>query len=622
MIRQELTVILLVAACFVAGVLNLAVNSSFRRKTSRAALLAVFCIGSALYGYGFAWKEGLSTLAVVRALMALCRMFAGINDLGSIQDAPWFQHKAVLTIFWLGHFLAFYITASTVIASLGERLLRRIRATLLRKGPLLLIYGVNPDSLSYGRYMARQKHRSVFFVDQECSAAYESELNSFGAVLDKEGETPSARFLRQINMKPGSRRLELAALHADGRKNLAYAQSFLQVLTECGIGPEQTSLLVRGAGEDAYALQALESEGYGSVLAFDDYELVARMVVREHPPCDLIGFDGRGKALEDFNAVILGFGRMGRAILTQLIQNGQFCGSRFQADIFDPGPQNGFLHDHALMRQYAINFHPVDGKSDEFYAFLEENRKKIDCIVLCTGSKDDNREIADDLGEWFRGNGRAPMIIQVSRDGFLCMDQDRRETQRANLYGSGMLDVGRMDALAMQINHVYHANSSRSAPEDWKRCDYFSRMSCRASADFYPAVLRACGKTAEQVLGGDWPPDAETLENLAVTEHMRWCAFHYVMGFLPMSAKDHAERAVQYRRQMEQSGSPSLSVSKDMKRRLHACLVPWDELDALSARENELSGRSVNYKQMDRDNVLAVKQILSALKEAEETDHE
>ena len=77
-----------------------------------------------------------------------------------------------------------------------------------------------------------------------------------------------------------------------------------------------------------------------------------------------------------------------------------------------------------------------------------------------------------------------------------------------------------------------------------------------------------------------------------------------------------------YRRQTEQSGSCSLSVSKDMKRRLHACLIPWEELDALSARENELSGRSVDYKQMDRNNVLAVKQILSALKEAEETDHE
>ena len=48
----------------------------------------------------------------------------------------------------------------------------------------------------------------------------------------------------------------------------------------------------------------------------------------------------------------------------------------------------------------------------------------------------------------------------------------------------------------------------------------------------------------------------------------------------------------------------------------HACLVPWEDLDALSARESEITGVRVDYKAMDRNNVLAVPDILRAAETA------
>ena len=48
--------------------------------------------------------------------------------------------------------------------------------------------------------------------------------------------------------------------------------------------------------------------------------------------------------------------------------------------------------------------------------------------------------------------------------------------------------------------------------------------------------------------------------------------------------------------------------------KLHACLVDWEELDALSARENGVTGGNVDYKQYDRDNV---KVLLSLADKAE-----
>ena len=167
----------------------------------------------------------------------------------------------------------------------------------------------------------------------------------------------------------------------------------------------------------------------------------------------------------------------------------------------------------------------------------------------------------------------------------------------------------------MAIDHAYCVGSNKTPAENWKHCNYFSRMSSRASADFYPAMLKAAGKTAEQVEKGDWPPHRDALENLAISEHMRWCAFHYVMGFHPMSEAEYLRRAEQYRMEVQEKGASSLRISKDMAGRKHACLIPWEELDRLSEYENSVTGGHVDYKQMDRNNILVLPDILAALRE-------
>jgi hypothetical protein len=40
--------------------------------------------------------------------------------------------------------------------------------------------------------------------------------------------------------------------------------------------------------------------------------------------------------------------------------------------------------------------------------------------------------------------------------------------------------------------------------------------------------------------------------------------------------------------------------------------VPWEQLDALSEKVGEVTGRRVDYKEMDRENVRALAQVLKA----------
>ena len=87
------------------------------------------------------------------------------------------------------------------------------------------------------------------------------------------------------------------------------------------------------------------------------------------------------------------------------------------------------------------------------------------------------------------------------------------------------------------------------------------------------------------------------------------------MGYSVMSS-DRMEENARILAESQKAGIPcSVRVTKDSDNRLHACLIPWEELDKLSQREKELTGREVDYKQIDKNNVLSLPMILQAEKE-------
>lgn len=611
-----IAIIIIAAACFFAAVLNLAAEHRFRNRIMSAFFAMAVLLGLAVYGYGYSYTAGSAPVAVLRTIMAVCKMFGGSTDLDSIASAPLFAQRWAIVIFWLAHFLAFYVTAGTAVAAIGGKVLRRIRIALLRRGTLLVIYGVNANAVEYGKRQIDVLHRSVVFIGQG-DASLEEEINAAGGVLLKNGEQPDGMLLRRLGIRHGKRHVEIAALHEDGVKNFAFVQVLLAAFEKAGIYPEQTRLLLRDVDEDqAGELIAAEKKyGYGSVMAFNEYELAARLMVQKLPPCETIRFDGNARAQADLGVLMIGFGRMGRAALDALLMNGQFCGSTFRVDIFDQNAQRGMLYDHEILRQYDIRFHEAGGKSDALYAFLDERKDAIRYVVVCTGKEKENREIARDLGSWLSERGAAPAIVECTGRGLAFVRAGENDHVYQSIYGSDALDLERIDSMAMAINHAYCRKSGKNPQENWKHCDYFSRMSSRASADFYPAVLRAAGKTVQQVEAGDWPPYGDMLENLAITEHLRWCAFHYVMGFRPMSESEYAQRIDRYRMDVQEKGASSLRIGKDMENRKHACLIPWEQLDQRSAQENAVTGGHTDYKQMDRNNILVLPDILAVLRE-------
>ena len=183
-------------------------------------------------------------------------------------------------------------------------------------------------------------------------------------------------------------------------------------------------------------------------------------------------------------------------------------------------------------------------------------------------------------------------------------------TKTNSLYTLENLSPNRMDAMAMVLNHQYHRNEGNTVEEDWTQCDYFSRMSCRASADYMDAFLYATGSSREEALAGRWNPSPQALEALSQTEHLRWCAFHFAMGYQTMPYEVFHERAEQYCAEVQQTGAGKIRITKDTERKYHACLIPWEQLDELSEREFQVTGKRTDYKASDLDNILMVPDML------------
>ena len=183
---------------------------------------------------------------------------------------------------------------------------------------------------------------------------------------------------------------------------------------------------------------------------------------------------------------------------------------------------------------------------------------------------------------------------------------------RQALYSGDLLLRGRLDRMAKAINlsYVEGARTAMDADAAWNLLDYFSRESSRASADFIPAMLHIAGISMEEardesILSAKIPKGSPLLEVLGQTEHLRWNAYHFAMGYSKMTIDEVRQRA-------EEGITP---YQKDVANRRHACLIGWDELDELSAVMSQITGKEIDYKEYDLKNIYQIPRTLSFVTE-------
>ena len=614
--------VLLSSAIFLAMLMNLALKPSFSSKITAACMVYSIIGGLIFYGVGFAETTGNLLLSIVRTPFCVTRMFLGLHEYGTIADSSLLSTKLGQGLFWLVHVAAFYSMTSAVLNTLGAAALRQLRMLLSRRGDLTLIYGINDRSKALGRECLSKRDTAVVFIADQASESVIGELNNMGmtALVGSAAVSSEDSAIQKLHLK--NRTVTVYALDDDPDKDLQYALRLRDALKRAEVPAEKTRLTLPGT-EDIIAsmLQVSESQyGFGYVNVYNPADLTARALIRTCPPWDQISFWEDGHAKEDFSCIIVGFGNHGQEVLKQLVMNSQFAGCSFHARVYSLRYQleaGYLLTDCAeLLKQYDITGVHGDGRGKEFYEYIGNNLSTIKMIAICTGNDAMNREISDNLMLFLhRRHAENICVVQCGKEGVRYQEAIGSPIISTKIYTLAFLSAEEADRDAVLLNSTYDT-SDRSDWEKWVACDSFSKMSSRASAEFLPAFIRISGSSKEAILNGEWNPTPEMQQVLGETEHLRWCAFHYAMGYTAMSTEQFETNAETWARLQKEGSSRKIKIAKDTQARRHACLIPWADLDDLSDRENRLTNRGVDYKQLDINNVMALPYLLRVREEA------
>jgi hypothetical protein len=244
---------------------------------------------------------------------------------------------------------------------------------------------------------------------------------------------------------------------------------------------------------------------------------------------------------------------------------------------------------------------------------LDELAPRLKYIVVALGCDWEIYNTTADLERYFTRmrNIQGPQLsVNICTASYVAKTGGniRFVDSKQELYTGEILLRHNLDKVAGLVNLNYVENVDRKKADpvaEWNKLGYFSRESCRASADFIPAMLGMAGLSTEdaanaEVFEKQIPRGSALLESLAITEHLRWNAFHFAMGYTAMSIEEVRCR----------DAEGIKPIQKDTVKLSHACLILWDDLDLLSAVVSELTGKEVDYKEYDRVNIYQISKTL------------
>ncbi|MDO4805376.1 MAG: hypothetical protein Q4A32_11230 [Lachnospiraceae bacterium] len=614
-------IIVALAACIIMLLLiaNLLLKPQATKKFFLIAGGTANVLGFFLYGYGYSIMEDNIPMAVFKTVFAVLRMFVGKDSFGDMSDLEFFKLAPVQFFFYLAQILALYVTASAAMTAFGAGLVNRIRRVMLRTGELNIFPCVNDHTLQLGKELCRQGERVLFICDKGTSEEVLEKIRSMRAVHSSRDSALAASesFVRSLGLNKPNRPVTVFAIGKTASDNIAYAQAFRKSMKNLSV-PTSGKRLILCANE-YFDLSTLINTGthYGfeNVRAFDEPALAARIMTTSCPPYKTISFDENACAKEDFHVMIVGFGNMGQAVLKALVMHGQFYGSHFSAMIFDPAGDKidgSFkMMYQGLLSHYDITFSEKDGRSAEAFDFLYHHVNELRYVVIATGGHTDSDLEFSYANILHAANPKAYLVsCRSSEVTEIRTDTDGIVRKTWPLYNEAIVSGEALDRVAMELNNQYCGGNGKSARENWMACDYFSRLSSEASADFTPAFLYMAGKTSEEVKKDGWELTPAQEKALCRTEHERWCAFHFAHRYRTMTEEEWNARAEMYRSEKKEKGYSNLAIGKNRRNRTHACLIPWEELPEQDLREMAVTGIDPDYQEMNRHTIFLIPKLL------------
>jgi len=589
-------------------------------------------------GYSYCEPQEFLTNGLL-AIFSTARLFILGNDLVEIHHCV--EGNPVF-MFWFSVIgaSAVFISVSILLSLFGKKLITRFRIWLDRSDENDIFFGINEASLSLAEdILNSNSSRLVIFIqsidEQEHSELYR-QAEEAGALLvsrkslweslsleqeesiihsPKEGSrTPLNEYLRSGNLKMLrlikkvlERPTHLFFLSGREEWNMNMARSVLNEISTLLPGHDVIFHIRTTSGglEDIFYEGLPELSPRLKIRMVNPSDIAARQLISAYNPVDWIGKDtGKALATTGFHVLIVGFGDTGSRILRKLTEYGQFVGSAFKSTVVDqyPGVKTGWFETSfpGMLSNYAIEFIKMDAREKDFFSLVKARASELDYIVVALGDDDLNIRTAVSIRRLILGYTTKPVRL-------LAQVRDNNSYKRLfelpapvnieifgrekDLFTERIVVRGSLEAMAKKIHAYYQSKKKGCSSRRWDEVSGTERLSNISAAEHIHAKLALAGLTVREVGGFKTREDfarylgPERLENLAKGEHLRWNALYFTNGWSTWSLND----------------IPGESTSnKDQDRKLHACLVDWDDLSRVKERFDE------DYYQYDYENVLSI----------------
>ena len=344
-----------------------------------------------------------------------------------------------------------------------------------------------------------------------------------------------------------------------------------------------------------------------------------------------------------FKVLILGFGAAGQDILNELVCNGQFLDSHgnvapFSVDVVEQDPK--VVDEYCIRRplvcnEYKVHFAKGVRVEDEtFDRWFKTRLNDYNRIIVCLNGDGKTLAIANKVVEFARRYGVhiPPNVVYArvtdpARHRYVKVfslfekgephEKERIITLFGNLsdiYSFSRIDAEVVDTMAKVLNSRYgnfgrDLGDVKKREEDWTRASFFDQLSSRAAAEGLRNLLLLRGLDYRANVAGrlfaaipysdvDEPMTDDSyyakdsvLRTLAVDEHLRWNAFHTMMGFRPWPVLDEDRKAAGLGLDAL-NDIPGPRPKKIRANQLetigkHADIVPFDKLPDIDMRLKE-----------------------------------
>lgn len=471
------------------------------------------------------------------------------------------------------HFTVVFFVAAVLFSIFGRGLVNRLRKCMSSNEQLNVFWDNSVSARMLARHLLEltwDRH-PVFMLSPELQYRNDDfRVTTHGLdAMDAIWQTADIDALGRFDLR-GDRHYFLTR---SGHDNVCRANRLIRRLQEVGYGNREIMVYVaieNDADERIFAEWAdsvkgeradVSSGGCITPVLIRQSDMIARKFIVDHPMLDCPGIQvdaGAALVKGEFRVLLLGLGAVGKAVLREMVGNGQFVGaSGFSVDIIeaDESVRQAYQATHAeAMREYRIRFlEDTDVDRAEFESFLAANFRKYNRIVVCLAGDEMNVRVADRIAMCSDGEGVGPstgvVFARISDPGrYEWLSPNPLVTCFGNLDDVCLEMVSHSDPLE-QMAKILNGEWAKDKSVDgidkaWRDATSANQCSSRASALGELSLARLLGfRVVPATVNGSSVEDRDAVTQegfaavmkthedlLARNEHLRWNAYHRMLG--------------------------------------------------------------------------------------------